>query len=176
MKKLFAILIVILAPVLLPAQDSPLSALYAKYNGEKGFQSTEILPGSTSYDWEKNIDAHIMDMIRDIKAVRILEYEGDGSYSTEKIWKKLTGAADDKVYTEIASVNAEEMKARLYIMKGPDGSCNEIALIAGANDGVALITISGTIDLSKVMSPETIKSLMEVSKTCMKDKGQCEVR
>lgn len=176
MKKLFAILIVLLAPVLLSAQDSPLYAVFAKYNGEKGFKSTEILPGSTSYDWEKNIDEHIMEMIRDIKAVRILQYEGDGSYSTEKIWKKMISAADNKVYTEVASVNTEEVKARLYIQKGPDGTCSEIALIAGANEGVALITISGTIDLSKVMSPETIKSLMEVSKTCMKDKGQCEVR
>jgi hypothetical protein len=177
MKKLIALIAIIGMPVILLAQATPLSSFYSKYVSELGFETTEILPGSTSYDWEKNIDAeHVKDMVKDIESIRILEYKGEGKYTTEKLWKKMSAAVEDDLYTEVVNVDAEDMQAALYLLKGSSGTYKEVALLAFEKEEVTLITVTGDIDFKEIFSPETMQSLRELGKYYMDGKDGCEVK
>jgi len=67
MKKLIIIIVVAFVPVILLAQSTPLSSLYDRYVSEPGFETTEILPGSMSFDWEKTMDnAQVKEIMQNI--------------------------------------------------------------------------------------------------------------
>ena len=175
MKKQIVILLLFIAPGFLLAQDTPFSSLYSRLVGEPGFESTEIMPGSTSYEWEKNVQAqNIKDMVKDIESIRILEYDGEGQYKSDKLWKKMTSAADDATYIEVVSMNGEKEQVSLYMLKGTGDIYREMALIARDGDDITMITVTGNIDFSKIFSPETMKSMRELGEYYMKDKGGCE--
>ena len=177
MKNLISILAIVLFPALLLAQQTPLSALYSKYASEPGFETTEIMPGSTSYEWEKNIGAeNIKEMIKDIESIRILEYKGEGHSAADKLWKKMSAAATEDAYIEVVNVSGDKEQARLYMLKESGGVYREIALIAREADEVTMITVTGNIDMNKIFSPETMQSLRELGNYYRKDKGECEVR
>jgi hypothetical protein len=177
MKKLLVILSLSIAPALLLAQATPLSDLYTAYVSEPGFETTEMRPGSTSFEWEKNLESqNIKDMIKDIESVRVLEYDGSGKISQDKLWKKMTSAAIDGSYTEVMSMKGDGEQAALFMMKKPDGAYSEIALMAKEEDEIILVTVTGNIDFGKIFSPETMKSLRELGDYYMQGKGECEVK
>ena len=177
MKKLIAIFAVVIFPGFAIAQETPLSSLYTKFVSEPGFETTEILPGSTSYDWEESIESgHIKDMIKDIESVRILEYKGEGKYNPDKLWKKMTSAVDNGMYTEVVNVGSDKEKAVVYMLKESNGVFREIALIARDDDGITMVTVTGNIDLKKIFSPETMESLHGLGKYYMKDHRECGVK
>lgn len=176
MKKFIILITIFLVPVYMWAQDTPLSSLYSKYVSEPGFETTEILPGSTGFEWEQNIHSeHIKDMVKDIESIRILEYKGEGKFSTEKLWKKMSAAASGGDYTEVVNVSGDDKQASVYMLKESEGLFREIALMAKQDDGITLITVTGDIDVKKIFSPETMESLRELS-GYMRGKGDCEVK
>jgi hypothetical protein len=177
MKKIIIILSLVVLPGFLLAQSTPFSDIYTTYVSEQGFETTEMMPGSTSFEWENNLDAqNIKDMIKDIESVRVLEYDGSGKISRDKLWKKLTSASQEGNYTEVMSMKGDEQEAALYMMKRSDGIYSEIALIAKEKDEIVMVTITGNIDFGKMFSPETMKSLRELGDYYMKGKGGCEVK
>jgi hypothetical protein len=176
MKKLIILITIFVLPGFLFAQETPLSSLYSQYVSEPGFETTEILPGSTGFEWEQQVTSdHIKDMVKDIESVRILEYKGEGKYSTEKLWKKMSAAANGGNYTEVVTVSGDSEQASVYMLKESDGIYKEIALMAKESDGITLVTVTGNIDFRKIFSPETMESLRELS-GYMSGKGECEVK
>lgn len=177
MKTFITIIFIALVPGYLLAQDTPLSSLYSKYVSEPGFETTEILPGTTGFEWEQQVDSeHIKDMVKDIESVRILEYKGEGKYSQEKLWKKMASALEDDMYTQVVNVNADDVHAGVYLLKGTAGTYREVALIAREKEGITLVTVTGNIDFKKIFSPGTLESLHELGKYHMKGQHDCEVK
>lgn len=175
MKKLIVIMIVALAPAILMAQNTPLSSLYDRYVSDPGFETTEILPGSMSFDWEKNMEnAQVKEIMQQIEKIRILRYAAEGAnQDQDKIWKKMQKAADNELYTEVITVNAENIYARMYMIKGQAGNTREVAMLAKSKEGIMMVTITGDMDFSAMFSPDHLQSLREMGEYYLQNKSEC---
>ena len=176
MKKLIVIMIAAFLPVILTAQNTPLSSLYDRYASEPGFETTEILPGSMSFDWEKTADnVQVKEMMQNIESIRILKFKSEKTTADQdKLWKKMQKTAADEQYTEVVTVNADKVRVNMFMMKGPDGkNTREIAMLERDENGIMLVTVTGNMDFSKMFSPENIKSLSEMGEYYLQNKGGC---
>lgn len=176
MKKLIVIMIVAFVPVFLLAQNTPLSSLYDRYVSEPGFETTEILPGSMSFEWEKTTDnVPMKEMMQNIESIRILKYKAEaGNANQEKLWKKMQKASGDDLYTEVVTVNAEKVRVNIFMIKGPAGNTREIAMLERDENGIMMLTVTGNMDFSAMFSPENMQSLREMGEYYMQNKGDCK--
>jgi hypothetical protein len=175
MKKLIIILIASCAPVFLLAQNTPLSSLYDQYVSETGFETTEILPGSMSFEWEKTEDnPQLKEMMQSVESIRVLKYKsGEGTVDQDKLWKKIQKAAGNELYTEIMTVNAENVRVNMYMIKGTAGTTREVAMVEKDENGIMMVTVTGNMDFSAMFSPENMKSLREMGDYYLQNKGDC---
>jgi hypothetical protein len=175
MKKLIIIIVTAFIPALIMAQGTPLSSLYNQYVSEPGYETTEILPGSVSYEWEKDMDiSQVKEMMKSIDNIRILKYKSETDKSgQEKLWKKVQKASSDDLYTEVVTVNSDDMYLRMFMMKGSEGKTKEVALAVKDKDGVMLATMTGNMDFSAMFSPENMQAFREMGKYFMEQKGSC---
>jgi hypothetical protein len=175
MKKLIVILIAAFVPVFLIAQDTPLSSLYDRYVSQKGFETTEILPGSMSFEPGATADyPKLGEMIKDIEKIRIVKFDsGSGDADMDKFWKKIQKAAGDDIYTEVVTVNSDNEQVRIVMMKSASGNTREIALMAKSGKGVMLLTVTGDMNFSEMFSLENMKGLREMGELFMHQEGGC---
>jgi hypothetical protein len=176
MKKLLIVLIAIGIPVILSAQKTPFESLYDRYVSEPGFESTQVLPGSTSFEWEKSLDnPQVKEMMQSIESIRILKVKADSTrVSQEKVWKNMQKAATEEQYKEVVTVSAEKAQVRLFILEGTEGHTREVALIVKEDDEIVMMTMTGNMDFSAMFSHENMKQLREIGEYYMKDHKGCE--
>jgi len=176
MKKLIVLMIAALIPAFLLAQNTPLSALYDRYVSKPGFETTEILPGSMSFDWEKTMNnSTIKDMMQNIESVRILKYKANANNAEqEKLWKKMQKTAGDDQYTEVVNVNAEKVQVNIYMIKGQAGNTREVAMLERDENGIMMVTVTGNMDFSAMFSLKNMQSLREMAEYYMHNKGDCK--
>ncbi len=175
MKKIVFLFITLMVATVLKAQDTPLSSLYDTFIGETGFETTEILPASMNFEWESaEENPAFREMIKGIEKIRISRYENDkGNGSREKLWKKMQKAADNELYTEVVTVNADKVQARILMLKGDPGITREIAMMEKDESGMMLMTMTGNMNFSQMFSPENLESLREMGDYFMQMKGSC---
>lgn len=176
MKKLIIVMIAAFMPVILTAQNTPLSSLYDRYASEPGFETTEILPGSMSFDWEKTAEnAQVKEMMQNIESIRILKCKSEKTNAdVDKLWKKMQKTAANEQYTEVVTVNADKVRVNMFMMKGPDGITREIAMLERDEKGIMMVTVTGNMDFSEMFSPESMKSLREMGEYYLQNKGGCK--
>jgi len=176
MKKLIVIMIAAFLPVILTAQSTPLSSFYDRYTSEPGFETTEILPGSMSFDWGKTAEnEQVKEMMQNIESIRILKFKSDkANADQDKLWKKMQKTAAAEQYTEVVTVNADKVRVNMFMMKGPDGITREIAMLERDENGIMMVTVTGTMDFSKMFSPESMQSLREMGEYYLQNKGGCK--
>ena len=176
MKKLIVLIIGSFIPAFLLAQTTPLSALYDRYVSKPGFETTEILPGSMSFEWEKNVDnSTFKEMMQNIESIRILKYKAtEENNEQEKLWKKIEKASSEEQYKEVVTVNAENTSAKIFMLKEPAGNTREVALIAKNEEGITVMTVTGNMDFSAMFSVENMKHIREMAEYYMKNKGECK--
>jgi hypothetical protein len=168
-------MITVMVPSFLLAQGTPLSSLYDRYVSEAGFETTEILPGSMSFEWEKTSDnASIREMMQNIESIRILKYKaGSGSIDLDKLWNKMRKTAGDDQYTEVVTVNSDKVQVNIFMMKGPGGNTREVALLEKDENGVMMVAVTGNMDFSSLFSPENMQSLREMGEYYLQHKTEC---
>lgn len=175
MKKLTLIILVAVLPVFAMAQKTPFTQLYDKYVSEPGIQTTQILPGSTSFEWEKTADnTAIREMLNSIESIRIMKVQSDSTkISPDKIWKNMQKAASEEAYREILTVSADKVQMRMLMLRGEEGRTREVALIAWEGDGVFMMTMTGNMDFSSMFSPENMKNFREIGEYYLENHSGC---
>jgi hypothetical protein len=175
MKKLIVLMIVAFVPAFLPAQNTPLSSLYDQYVTDAGFETTEILPGSMSFGWEKDENnVQMKEMMQNIESIRILKYKaGAGKIDQDKLWKKMQKTAADEQYQEVVTVNADNIHVNIYMIKGPEDNTREVAMLEKGENGIMMVTVTGKMDFSSMFSPENMKALHEMGEYYLQNKGDC---
>jgi len=163
-------------PAIITAQSTPFTSLFDRYSGDTGFETTEILPNNTSFEWEKEMDSsHVKDMMKGIDKISILKYKSESDKDLrEKLWKNMQKAASDEVYTELVNVSAEDMLVRIYMIKGLEGITREVALAMNDKDVIMLVIMTGNMDFSSMFSHENMKGLCEMGEYFMQHKGSCD--
>jgi hypothetical protein len=175
MKMLLVIMIAVLVPSFIIAQDTPLSSLYDKYSGEPGFKTSEIMPGSMSFAWEAEAEhPEVKEMMKDIEKIRLIRYNAENSQaSQEKIWKKIQKSASDEQYIEVMTINADDVQARLLMIRGTSGNTREVALVERDKNGIMLITVTGNMNFSEMFSAENMQNIRKMAEHFIHEKGGC---
>ena len=169
MKKLLLNLLVIVLPLALHAQRTPVDELFDKYSGKEGFTSVYI----TSYmfsmfsDLETD-DPEFDELMKNLKGIKILatdeSYNGNANF-----YKEIIGKLPLSQYKELMVIKEKDQDVK-FLINEKNGKIVELLLIAGGKDENALISIQGNIDLknisklSKSMQIEGLKHLEEIDK------------
>lgn len=177
MKKMIVIAFLAMGTAGLVAQDSPLVKFYKNYATEPAFETTEIFPGAMSFEWQKDMDnQQVSEFMAEIKDIRILRYKGNGKIGIEKFWKNLEKTASDDRYAEVLIAKSDNDKVRILFLREPMDNMKEIALIASDEDGVMLLTMTGSMNFQKMFNPEMMEGFRQMGDYYMKGKGGCEVK
>ncbi len=169
MKKIILNLFVLLFPVLLFAQKSPVDELFDKYSGQEGFTSVYI----TSYMFSMFSDLETDDpefdaLIKNLKGIKILAT--DESYSgNANFFKEIIDKLPMEQYKELMVIKEKDQEVK-FLVNEKDGKITELLLISGGKSDNALISIQGDIDLknisklSKSMNISGLEHLEEIDK------------
>lgn len=133
------------------AQSDAIQRYFEKYMNDPKFDMVYISPKMfemvSKIDLEgDNVDPEVKDIIKDLKGLRILSYDGPEG---EEYYKEALSKINLNEYSEL--LTARDGKENVNIRVKDNGDIvNELLLIVGGDDEFVLISFSGNIDLKKV--------------------------
>jgi hypothetical protein len=175
MKKLIVIILTAFIPVLLAAQNSPLSVLYDKYESKPGYHTFKIRPGLMSFVWEKNMETGpVKEMMRTIESIRILKSKSESTRCGRKIlWRRMQKAASDDLSNEVVSVNAGDVSLRVYMINQTEEKMKEVTMAVKYDEGIILATILGKTNFSSLINHDNMESIIKMVEYFMEHEGKC---
>lgn len=143
MKKLILILLVVLAPAFLVAQNSAVDNLFQKYGGKKGFTTVTIngnLLKMVANMTDEDDGAEVLNSITSIKI--LAQEEGEA----ENFFEEVMGSLKRDAYEELMTVNSDDEDVIFLIKKSGD-KISEFLLVVGGTDDNAVIYIGGDLNM-----------------------------
>ena len=156
MKKLIFFITALLMSAIINAQTNPIDDIFEKYSEREGFTSVYIsgrmlgmLVGMETK--EGNPD----NILRRIKSIRILTADDSVVIPKVNLYAELSRKLDLSVYEELMVIKEGPEVTKFMILE-KDNLISELLVISGGDDGNALISIRGDLNL---------KELSQLSKT-----------
>ncbi len=160
MKKLLIYLSFLVLPLWTMAQETPIGKLFDKYSSDPDYGSIDIKANATSFAWEKDLEnTELKDMLQEIDAIRIL-HSSKSKVNAEKFLNKVYKTYSKEAYTELATVSGiHGGSVKMYMLKGDDNMIREFSLAGMKGDNVFLLSVSGNMDMNKLLSKDMMKAL-----------------
>ncbi len=149
MKKTVFIFALILAPLLVNAQGSPVDKLFEKYSGLEGYTSVYI--SRYMFSLFANIeteDKEMENILGKLTGIRILASEkaqNSGINFFTEVMRDLPAAE----YEELMVVREKDQDFK-FLIREKEGIITELLMVAGGASNNALISIQGNIDLATI--------------------------
>ena len=147
MKKLFLILAVIL-PVAVLAQNSPVDKLFKKYANKQGFVTVNISGKLLGFASELDTgDKETSEMLKQLSGIRILSVEDSELAGKPDFFAELNeqGFFDNNDFEVLMEVTESDEVVRFLARDAGEGKFSDLILVVGGEES-ALISISGIID------------------------------
>lgn len=147
MKKLFLILAVIL-PVAVFAQQSPVDKLFKKYANKDGFVTVNISGKLLGFASKMDTgDEEISDILSQLSGVRILSVDDNELAGHPDFFAELDndGFFNNNDFEVLMEVTESDEVVRFLARDAGNGKFSDLILVVGGDDS-ALISISGIID------------------------------
>lgn len=147
MKRLM-MMMVLLVPLALAAQKSPVDKLFEKYANQKGFTTVNISGKLLSFAGKVDTgNPETTKMLSNLTGIRILSVEDDALNQQLDFYKELesSGFFRNNDYESLMDVTEENEVVRFYAKDAGGGKISELLLVVGGDDN-ALISIRGLID------------------------------
>lgn len=151
MKKLFYLaLILLLSSAAIYSQPDAVKKIYEKYAGEKGFVSIDLSDPEMLASVLDESDAEVEDVVKDIKAIKILVYDGEGKKKNSmakefqndvRNIEKLSG------FKTMISVNEEDSYVRILTSEDKSKEKDEFLMLVTEENETVMIWIKGKIRL-----------------------------
>ncbi len=170
MKKTIIMLLVVLSPVWLMAQNSKLNDFFDKYSGQEGYTSVYI----TKYMFElfakisdEQEDKEFKEMTSKLNAIKILvadslkELRNGGKFQ-----KELLQILPKTNYKDLMIVKEGRQNIR-FLIREEKSKISELVMIVTGDDDPVLMFLEGDIDLksiSKMSKSMTIKGFEHLEK------------
>ena len=132
------------------AQNDAITKYFDRYVNDERFSMIYISPKmfdlvSRIEIESDDLDPEVMDIVKELKGLRILTFEGDGAMG---YYSEARGKINDNNYEELMSARGEE---NVYIAVSSSGDIvSELLLLVGDSNDFALMSFIGNIDLKKV--------------------------
>jgi len=148
MKKIIAAIAVILFPMMLYAQSSPLEKLFNKYNGREGYTTVSINQGM--FDLFSSIandkdDKDFKDITSKLTAFRILTCEAK---VCDDLYKEACTYFTAPEYQDLMTVNDGDESVRFLVHKHGD-RISELVMAVGGKEP-CIMWLQGDIDLKQI--------------------------
>ena len=165
MRKIAFLLPILLLPLLVNAQKSPIDELFDKYYGKDGF--TTVLVTQDMFEVISNMESEEGELegtLGKIKRVRVIAQDDDSGVKVEGVnfMEELKGADFDD-YKELVVVKDSEQEV-LVLAREDNGKLIEFLVVVGGEDNV-LVSVEGKFtmeDLEALSDLEGLDSLKDV--------------
>lgn len=147
MKKLIFILVVVL-PMVVLAQKTPVDKLFEKYANQKGFTTVNISGKLLSFASQIDVgNDEASNIMAELKGVRILTVEDADLNKKIDFYAELErdGFFKNHDYEVLMEVTEDNEVVRFLAKDAGNGKISDLLLIVGGDDN-ALISIRGMID------------------------------
>lgn len=151
MKKLVLILVIVLAPAFLFAQNSAVEKLFKRYGGQDGFTTITINSGLLKMAAQFTDGDEDLEVLNHIKTIKILAQEGGVA---DNFYDEIMGELKRDSYEELMTVNSDGEDV-IFLIKTDGDKISEFLLVVGGDDENVLIYIGGDLrmkDLAKLGS------------------------
>ena len=169
MKRIIFIIAIVLMPVYLSAQESPVDRLFEKYSGREGFTSVYI--SKYMFSLFSNIeteDKEVKNVLNRLTGIRILTSE-ESTASMVNFYTEIMRELPVNEYQELMVVKEKDQNFK-FLIREKEGLISELLMIAGGASNNVLISIQGNIDLntisklSRTMKIEGLDALENIDK------------
>lgn len=148
MKRVALLILAVIFPAFMMAQNSAVDKLFAKYQGKKGITTVSISP-----ELFKMVNAMGIEEIEDqdfpidkIASVKILTIEDEEGYEGVNFYEEIKKDLNVDDFQEVMTVNDGGEVVRMW-MKVDKSTVSEFLLIVGGDDNV-LIYITGNFNMN----------------------------
>ena len=141
MKKIALFIPVLLLPLMLTAQNTPIDKLFKKYSGQEGF--TTVLVTEDMFKVISNLEeekGEIEGTLGKIERVRIIAQEDEANVEGVNFMEELKGVEFDD-YKELVVVKEADQEV-LVLAKEEDGKIRELLVLVGGEENV-LVSVEG---------------------------------
>ncbi len=148
MKRLIGIMLTVVFPALMMAQNSAVDKLFNKYKGKEGITTVQISPELFQVVKDmgiEEIENHDIPLEK-ITSVKILTIEDNEGYEDVNFYDEIKNELNVNDFKEVMTVDEGGETVRMW-MKLNDKTLNEFLLIVGGDDNV-LIYITGDFNMS----------------------------
>jgi len=133
------------------AQNDAIQRYFEKYMNDDRFDMVYISPKMFSMvskiELESDqIDPEVMDIIKELKGMRVLSYDGPES---PKFYKEAIEKINLNEYEELLVARDGDEQIHIRVKESGD-IVSELILLVGGKDEFALISFIGNVDLKKV--------------------------
>ncbi len=152
MKNIFLVLLTMVFSLTLSAQSS-FDSIFDQYEGQKGFTSVTVTKRMfTLFAQATDItieDQHLDEIISDLNGIKILSFEGNDVSTKNAFEKKSKSTLSNNNFEELMRVREEDEDVRIMV-KEKNNIIEELVIFVSEKKKVALISLSGIIDLDKI--------------------------
>lgn len=149
MKKLLFIIAIIITPVLVRGQGSPVDRLFEKYSGREGYTSVYISKYMFSlFSSIETEDKELENVLGKLTGIRILASDTDGVTGVN-FYAEIMKDLPLREYEELMVVKEKGQDFK-FLIREKDGIISELLMVAGGISNNALISIQGNIDLKTI--------------------------
>jgi len=141
MKKIALFIPVLLMPLMLTAQNTPIDKLFNKYSGKEGF--TTVLVTQDMFKVISDLEeekGEIEGTLGKIERVRVIAQEDEANVEGVNFMEELKGVEFDD-YKELVVVKEADQEV-LVLAKEEDGKIRELLVLVGGEENV-LVSVEG---------------------------------
>ncbi|MCX6306069.1 MAG: DUF4252 domain-containing protein [Bacteroidetes bacterium] len=161
MKKLMLSLVcmVFLVMPLLVKSQSPIDKVFEKYSGQDGFTTVNIskemfqmLMQLGQGDAKDTNIVEIKKMMEQLNGLKVLTYAFDSSKIVKavSVYNEFAGAFPAGAYKELMTINEGRQNIKFMTKQDAAGRINEMVMLMKDKTEVAVLSLTGNIDLSTV--------------------------
>lgn len=147
--KRIILFILLIAPILVSAQQSPVDRLFDKYSGREGYTSVFISSHLFGLFAKMDMqDKELESLMSRLKAIKILSADNVKD-ARVNFHREIIRELPMKEYTELMVVKEKDQEFT-FLIRERNGRIMELLMISGGINNNALISIQGDIDLKTI--------------------------
>lgn len=162
MKKIEILIIVLVVPVLLAAQNTPIDKLFEKYYGHEGF--TTVLVNSEMFEVlsklekvEGEIEGEACDVFKNINRIRVLAQEDEGKEMEGINFMDELKGVDFGEYKELVVVKESDEEVLILAKEESDRIAEFLVIVSG--DENVLVSIEGRFTMEDLSGLSELEGL-----------------
>jgi hypothetical protein len=157
MKKIALFIPILLLPLFMAAQQTPIDKLFKKYSGKKGF--TTVLVTQDMFKVISDMEeekGEIEGTLGKVERVRVIAQEDEADIEGVNFMDELEGVEFDD-YKELVVVKEANQEV-LVLAKEEDGKIRELLVIVGGEDNV-LVSVEGKFTMDDLEALGNLEGL-----------------